>query len=208
MTLAATLQLVAPAPADAAELLAFELANRRFFETWINARSEAYYSLDAVAEAIEQAGRERRADSAYQFLAKVDGAIVGRVNLNAVTRRYFNRASLGYRMAENAAGKGYASRAVALALRQGFEALGLWRVEADVRAINAGSLRVLERNGFQVYGKSARSMRMHGVWHDVLHLELRREGESESYEAIDALLPASQRPAADGHADRAASILI
>jgi ribosomal-protein-alanine N-acetyltransferase len=188
-----TLQIIPPALADAEELLAFELDNRAYFESWINARGDDYYSIDAVRAAIEQAQRERRGDLAYQFLAKADGRIVGRVNLAGVTRRYFNKAALGYRIAEGAGGKGYASRAVALAVRQGFDAIGLWRIEADVRAVNAGSLRVMARNGFELYGKSARSMRMHGQWHDVLHFERRRDAEPASYEELDALLPACQR---------------
>ncbi|MDC8756315.1 GNAT family N-acetyltransferase [Janthinobacterium fluminis] len=190
---AASLQIFPPTLADAEELLAFESDNRAYFESWINARSDGYYHIAAVRAAIEQAARERDNDVAYQFLAKVGGRIVGRVNLTAVVRRYFNKAALGYRIAEQAGGQGYASRAVELAVREGFGAIGLWRIEADVRAANTGSQRVMERNDFRLYGKSARSMRMHGSWHDVLHFERRRDEEPSSFDDVDALLPASQR---------------
>src|SRR5471030_1919143 len=149
--MAGDLQLSAPALADAQALLDFELANRAYFESWINARGDGYYNLPAVRASIEQAARERGADQAYQFLLKDDGVIVGRVNLRAVTRPYFNKATLGYRIGEQYVGRGYASRAVALALEQAFGALELWRVEAACRPENAASVRVLERNGFTVF---------------------------------------------------------
>jgi ribosomal-protein-alanine N-acetyltransferase len=169
------LQLSAPSLADAEALLDFELANRAYFERWISARADGYYTLPAVREAIEQAARERAADQAYQFLLKEDGAIVGRVNLRAVTRPYFNKATLGYRIGERCVGRGYASRAVALALEQAFGALELWRVEATSRPENAASVRVLERNGFTAYGRATRAIQMHGTWGDLLQFERHRD---------------------------------
>src|SRR5471032_1081185 len=164
--MAGDLQLSAPALADAQALLDFELANRAYFESWISARGDGYYNLPAVRASIEQAARERGADQAYQFLLKDDGVIVGRVNLRAVTRPYFNKATLGYRIGEQYVGRGYASRAVALEL---------WRVEAACRPENAASVRVLERNGFTVYGRATRAIQMHGQWGDVLQFERHRD---------------------------------
>ncbi|POZ61937.1 hypothetical protein C2I19_11140 [Chromobacterium alticapitis] len=55
---------------------------------------------------------------------------------------------------------------------------GLWRVEAGqagatARPVNAGSLKVLQRNGFTVFGKAERSMLLHGERHDLWHMECR-----------------------------------
>jgi len=169
--MASSLRLSVPMLADAEALLEFELANRAYFESWISARGDDYYRLPAVRASIEQAARERGADQAYQFLLKDGGEIVGRVNLRAVTRPYFNRATLGYRIGEQHVGRGYASRAVALALEQAFGALELWRVEAACRPENAASVRVLERNGFSVYGRATRAIQMHGQWGDLLQFE-------------------------------------
>ena len=106
------LQLLPPSSADIATLLAFELENRAYFESWVTARAPSYYRQEAVAAAIEQAQRERQQDLAYQYLAKLDGQIIGRVNLTAVTRPYFNKATLGYRIGERFGGRGYATRVV------------------------------------------------------------------------------------------------
>ncbi|TFW09948.1 N-acetyltransferase [Oxalobacteraceae bacterium OM1] len=52
-----------------------------------------------------------------------------------------------------------------------FDELGLLRIEADARAENAASLRVMQKNGFVQYGHSKRSFEMGGIWYDRLHFE-------------------------------------
>lgn len=55
----------------------------------------------------------------------------------------------------------------------------LSRIEAIVRLENAASMRVLERNGFSVFGRANRSMYLHGVWSDQVHYE-RRLGDPDA----------------------------
>jgi ribosomal-protein-alanine N-acetyltransferase len=167
-----SLALRPPQPADAAALLAFELENRAWFERWVHPRDPAYYRLDAVQAAIEQAASERRAEGGYQYLALAgDGRIVGRVNLRSVRGRPYRSAELGYRIGERDAGRGFASAAVALCLHEAFGAHGLWRVEATARPINRASIRVLERCGFTAWGRSARCVEFDGEWFDLIHFE-------------------------------------
>jgi ribosomal-protein-alanine N-acetyltransferase len=166
------LTLRPPTPSDAAALLAFELENRAYFESWINARAPSYYSQEGVALAIAQAMLDRQRDAAYQYLMLDQGEIVGRINLNSVLRPHYRRAELGYRVGERHAGRGYATQAVRLVLEQAFGTLDLWRLHATVRPENTGSLRVLERSGFQVYGRSRCCFELHGQWYDLLQLEL------------------------------------
>ncbi|MBN3857114.1 GNAT family N-acetyltransferase [Paraburkholderia sp. Ac-20340] len=165
------LTLRPPALTDAEALLAFEIDNRAYFEHWINARSASYYHLTAVRESIELAQDDRENDRAYQYLVCFDNAIVGRINLVSVTRPYFNKATLGYRIGEGFAGKGHASQALRLAVEIAAAELHLSRIEAIVRPQNVGSTRVLERNGFVAFGQARRSMYLHGEWHDLVHFE-------------------------------------
>ena len=166
-----TLRICHPTQSDAEGLLAFEIANRAYFEHWINARDPSYYSIDAVRLAIAQSEADRARDTAHQFLVKLGDQLVGRVNFSAVARPYFNKATLGYRIGEAFAGQGYATQAVALALQEAFATLQLGRIEAVVRSGNVGSTRVLERNGFVQFGLARRSMLLHGVLHDLAHFE-------------------------------------
>ena len=166
-----TLHICCPTRSDAQSILAFESANRAYFEQWINARDPSYYSLGAVRRAIDEGNADREADRAYPFLVKQGDQLVGRVNFTALARPYFNKATIGYRIGEDWVGHGFASQAVELALREAFGPLKLGRIEALVRSGNVGSARVLERNGFVQFGLARRSMLLDGVYHDLAYFE-------------------------------------
>jgi len=157
---------------DLDALLAFETENRAFFEARINARPAAYYSREGVAAAIAAAEADAAIGLGFQYLVR-DGAghLVGRVNLSRVRRPHYHSAELGYRIGEAFNGRGHASEAVRLMLALAFDAFGLRRIEAIAMAGNAGSIRVLERNGFVCFGRSSASFELGGQWHDTLHFE-------------------------------------
>lgn len=170
MTAGLTLQAITER--DVGDLRRFELTNRRFFESRINARPSNYYDGGGVEAAIAEAIRDAAEDRGYQYLIRdPGGALVGRVNLSHVRRQHFHSCELGYRIGEAENGKGYASAAVRLVLAQALGPLGLMRVESRARADNIGSVRVLERNGFSQFGRSRRSFEIHGEWFDVLCFE-------------------------------------
>jgi ribosomal-protein-alanine N-acetyltransferase len=171
------IRLRPPTLDDVDALLAFELANRAFFERWINARAPAFYQPDAVADSILALQEAAAADRAYGYLIVHGDAMVGRINLTAVERPYFNRATLGYRLAEHACGRGWASAAVAQLQQLAFGPLGLWRLEAHVGQHNPASRAVLLRNGFALYGQSEQSFCLHGQWHGMWHMACQAAGE-------------------------------
>ena len=174
MSASGALRIRPVARADAAALLRFELEHRAFFERWINARDPKFYSEQGVAAAIASAEAAWAADQAFQYLVVEDERIIGRVNLTSVRRTHFQCADLGYRIGEHDGGRGVASRAVALCLAQAFGTHGLARIEAVARPENKGSVRVLERNGFQQFGHSRRSFELGGTWFDRLLFERHR----------------------------------
>jgi ribosomal-protein-alanine N-acetyltransferase len=175
-----TIALAPPVLADLDALLAFELANRGFFEATINARPAGYYARDGVAQAIGAAIDDAANDRAYQFLVKSgEGVLLGRVNLTNVKRQHYHSAVLGYRIGQASCGRGHASEAVRQVLALAFGRLGLLRIEAGARADNAGSIRVLERNGFVQFGHSRRSFEMQGRWYDCLHFERHAQSTSQ-----------------------------
>jgi len=167
-----TVSLTAPKAADAQELLAFELANRQFFESMINARPASYYSPNGVSAAIALAEQEARDDLGYQFLLRdCESRLVGRINLSQVRRTNFHSASLGYRVGHDFRGRGLAKAAVQNVLVEAFSHLGLERLDATVQPENIGSIRVLLSNSFQQFGHSRRSFKLNGEWFDLLHFE-------------------------------------
>ncbi|MEM1094070.1 MAG: GNAT family protein [Bacteroidota bacterium] len=165
------LTIVPATLAYADALLAFELENRAFFEQWIASRGDAFYALEHVVAHLAAAEQDREADRSHMYLVLAGTTLVGRVNLRGVERQQFHKAMLGYRMGKQHTGRGFATEAVRLVLREACGPLQLRRVEAVVRDGNPGSHRVLERNGFQLYGRSTQSVLYHGQWYDLHHYE-------------------------------------
>lgn len=168
----ATIRISPVAPSDHDELLAFELHNRHFFETWVNARPPSYYAPDGVAKAIRAAQLDAEQDRAYQYLVRENGVLAGRINLTQVQRSSYRSASLGYRIGERFNGRGIAKQAVGLALERAFGEHALWRVEATSRPENPASVRVLKSNGFVQFGHAKRCFHLRETWFDLLHFEV------------------------------------
>ena len=156
---------------DAAALLAFEQANRQHFERWVQPRGDDFYQLPRVQQHLQQLHGEWQQQRGFHYLAWLDGNLVGRFNLRNVSRPYFNKATLGYRLAASVQGRGLATAAAVQLRRLAFEQHRLSRLEATVRPDNIASRRVLEKSGFRQYGHATRCLLLNGVWHDQLLFE-------------------------------------
>lgn len=152
--------LVRPAAEDAGPLLALTLSNRDFYRPWVvppyNARAFQQY-LERIAE-----GR----DAGFLVLDRAERQLQGVVNLNEITRRGMDTASLGYYGRSDMGGRGYIREAVACALDHAFGDLGLHRVEANIQPDNARSRALVRALGFRQEGFSPRFMRIDGAWRD------------------------------------------
>ena len=135
-------------PDDAAPLLAFEQANRAWFERHIDGRPDDFYSIDGIHAHVAQF-LDQHAQGRMHPCIIVDeyGQLIGRANLKDIDREQ-GVAEVGYRIGELQAGKGLATAA----LRHLIDlAQGEWRLAGlSAYAIdgNAASIRVLERCGF------------------------------------------------------------
>jgi RimJ/RimL family protein N-acetyltransferase len=79
------------------------------------------------------------------------GELIGNVGLH----HFFGasrRCEIGYALGSGHWGQGYATEALRVAIRHGFDALDLNRIEADIDPRNIGSARVLEKLGFRKEG--------------------------------------------------------
>lgn len=84
-------------------------------------------------------------------ITEADDRLVGTTTLGSWDRGN-RRAEIGFIVRPEAQGRGIASDAVRTVLRFGFGPMGLHRVEADVDPENLGSIRLLQRVGFQREG--------------------------------------------------------
>lgn len=129
--------------ADEAEVLEFEVRNRAFFTRTIGDRGNAYFAeFSARHRAL---ANENRSGTAMLFLVRdPTGRMVGRVNVRDIAG---GCGELGYRIAEEAQGRGYATAAVAQVLERA-TSMGMQRLTATTTRANIASQRVLTANGF------------------------------------------------------------
>jgi [ribosomal protein S5]-alanine N-acetyltransferase len=154
------------AESNAEELLALRIANRGFFEQWEPVRTDVDFALEAVRAEIAESISMKARDEAYVFGIFAGGALVGRIALSAVFRRAWQNANLGYYVAREHNGKGYATEAVRLTVGYAFGEAGLHRVQAAVIPRNAASARVVVKAGLRLEGRALRYLRINGAWED------------------------------------------
>lgn len=124
-------------------VLAFELENRGYFATSISDRGDTYF--EQFTENFDELLAEQEAGtSAFHVLVDDDGAVVGRFNIYDLKD---GRATVGYRVAQRAAGHGVATATVQ-ALCVVAEGLGLRTLTAATADQNVASQRVLVKSGF------------------------------------------------------------
>jgi [ribosomal protein S5]-alanine N-acetyltransferase len=151
---------------DAPAVLAFELANRAYFAASISDRGDEYF--DQFPERHRALLAEQEAGAgAYYLLVAEDGSVLGRFNLFFVAGGT-GTANLGYRVAEQAAGRGVATAAVLEMCALAAARHGLRRLRAATSHENAASARVLAKAGFVPVGPAgpADLGGGTGTWHE------------------------------------------
>lgn len=139
---------------DAPALLEFELANRNWFESQIDARAPDFYNLDGVGAHIQDYLARHAAGTMHPCVAvDEEGEIVGRCNLKEIDRSA-RRAEVGYRIASYACGRGLAGAALSHLMELAYGQWQLTGLDAHVTIANAASARVLQRAGFIFAGPS------------------------------------------------------
>lgn len=154
--------------ADDAPRLAQLLAEgREFFAPWDKVRDDEYFTPDGqAAEIAMMLDRHERGEAEPHVILDDDGAVVGRITLNGIVRGPFQSCSMGYWLAPNVNGRGYATRAVRAMTALAFGELGLHRVQAETLRHNERSQRVLARAGFRPIGMAPRYLQIAGEWQD------------------------------------------
>lgn len=92
--------------------------------------------------------------------------IVGQLTVSSIVWGSAMTATLGYWVDQGRAGHGIAPTAVAMATDHCFQALGLHRMEINIRPENGPSLRVVEKLGFRDEGYRPRFLHINGEWAD------------------------------------------
>ena len=136
-----------PLRADHADaLLVFERENRAYFPRTVPDRGDAFFTAAGFAARLQALLDEQHARVCrFHVVLGEDGELIGRVNLMDLVG---GTAELGYRVGEQAAGRGVATAAVAQVCRLAATDYGLTSLTARTTLDNPASMRVLTRNGF------------------------------------------------------------
>jgi ribosomal-protein-alanine N-acetyltransferase len=132
-------------------VLAFELANRAYFAASISDRGDDFFDQFPSRHSAMLAELEAGTCAFYVLVAE-DGSVLGRFNLYDFKD---GTANLGYRVAQQAAGRGVATAAVRELCRIAAVRHGLRTLRAATSHENAASRKVLAKAGFAPVGPAA-----------------------------------------------------
>ncbi|GAA1086764.1 GNAT family N-acetyltransferase [Nocardiopsis composta] len=154
---------------DARALRETRLRNADWLRPWeptypeMPLRSSSLTPYVAMLQAIR---REARHGLSMPWAITVNGEFAGQLTISAIVWGSARSAQVGYWIDQARAGRGATPTAVALAVDHAFFAVGLHRIEANIRPENAASRRVAEKLGFREEGVRKRQLHIDGAWRD------------------------------------------
>ncbi len=154
---------------DAEEWSRLRLANESWLSPWEPSSSVPWSArhTPGTYRAMRRAvARRARLGTSVPFVVRVEGRLAGQVTIDNIVRGALRSGYLGYWIDRRVAGRGMASLAVALVCDHAFGAVGLHRVQADIRPENLPSQRLVERLGFRQEGLLRRYLDIDGAWRD------------------------------------------
>jgi [ribosomal protein S5]-alanine N-acetyltransferase len=129
-------------------VLAFELANRAYFAGFISDRGDEFFGQFTDRHNAMLAEQEAGACAFYLLVAE-DGSVLGRFNLFRIEN---GTAELGYRVAQDVAGRGVATATVRELCQLAAARHGLHTLRAATSHDNVASQQVLAKAGFVPVG--------------------------------------------------------
>jgi [ribosomal protein S5]-alanine N-acetyltransferase len=159
-------------------LFDFLIRNAEFFRPWSPLYEDGYFELENHRKhllKIQQDTIEGKGIKFGIFLKKDPNKIIGTVSFMNIIYGPFLSCFAGYRTDEKHNGKGYTSEALKCGLDFVFRELNLHRVEANIVPKNIASIRVVEKLGFKMEGRSKKYLQINGKWEDHLHYAILNE---------------------------------
>jgi ribosomal-protein-alanine N-acetyltransferase len=162
-------------PEDADDLFVI-FGNPDVMRYWSTPAFDDLQGAKDLASDIQQCFESRRLFQ-WGLVRPQDDRVIGTVTLAGLDVQN-RRAEVGYALAQTEWGKGVMTEVLPVAVRFGFGALDLHRIEADVDPRNPASYHLLERLGFKKEGYRRESYILNGEIQDaVLYGLLKREFE-------------------------------
>lgn len=157
---------------DQGEWTRVRTRNAAWLEPWEASSPAGPSQLPTYAGMVRVLNQQAKDAAALPFIIteRVPGlskpAIVGQLTVSSIVWGSSMSATLGYWVDQDRAGRGIVPTAVAMATDHCFQALGLHRMEINIRPENVASLRVVEKLGFRDEGLRPRYLHINGRWAD------------------------------------------
>ncbi len=150
---------------DAKTIERLVLGNREWLRPWEATNPHAPMTFDFRAQ-IRSLLRQLETSDALPFVILYQGEIVGQLNVANILHGSVSSCVIGYWIVPEVAGLGITPTAVALAMDYMFNAVGLHRVEIDIRPENGASIRVVQKLGLRYEGVKKNYIHIDGDWRD------------------------------------------
>ncbi len=135
-----------------------------------------YSEADADAWITKRKEHAQRAGKEVSFaIREASGKMIGAVGADSFEPGTTHRAEIGYWLAKPYWGQGIMTDVVGAYIRYAFDELKLVKLVAHVFEFNAGSARVLEKNGFKFEGRLRKHYQKNGELFDARAYGLLKE---------------------------------
>lgn len=127
--------------------------------------------LPSFLEMVRYLRQQARMGAALPFVIterqpQARAGLIGQLTVSTIVWGSAMSATLGYWVDQQRAGRGVAPTAVAMATDHCMNAMGLHRVEVNIRPENTASLRVVQKLGFRDEGVRLNYLHINGQWAD------------------------------------------
>lgn len=166
---------------DAAEWSALRYANAKWLKPWDPTNPAGPPEVLTYRDMIGLKHAAAREGTGYAWvltlpqLHSANPPIIGQVSVSGVQWGAARTASIGYWIDQSHAGYGLMPEACALVVDHCFGALGLHRLEINIRPENTASLRVVDKLKFRDEGLRRGYLHIDGQWRDHRTFALNRE---------------------------------
>jgi len=162
-------ELRPPRLRDAKVWSEIRLRNEQWLEQWEPTSPMTWHERNVVSAWPALHSRLRsnaRQGIMLPFMIVYGGRLVGQINISNVVHGALRSCTVGYWVDGAVAGRHITPTALALVIDHCFGAVGLHRVEVDIRPENVASLRVVEKLGLRREGFYERFLDIDGAWRD------------------------------------------
>lgn len=183
-------------PEKALDVTHYWRMNRAYFQESGPLLEDNFFTPAYQEHYLRQGELARRRAERFRvyLILKSTGEMVGDISLTNIFWGGFRSGVIGYKTAQDFAGKGLMTEALVKIITWIFEVMDLQRIEANIRPDNAASLRVVAKLGFRVEGLSPEYLEINGERKDHLRMTLLRskwEGEKlpSEWSGFESVLP-------------------